>query len=153
MKFVEVVKEAFVLVGFSAAGRWDGKPVYPIPNLWAKAYEFIVDRNVDKIIGICLPPRSDHYFYTCGLEIDGVRYDKIEEGMNLHTFPKQKYVVFTHVGPANHIPNTYGELWTIFDKHEYQLKEGMPEIEIVKKDMFGKEEEDYYEMEIWLPIE
>lgn len=29
----------------------------------------------------------------------------------------------------------------------------MPEIEIVKTIMFGKEETDEYEMEIWIPIE
>ena len=41
---------------------------------------------------------------------------------------------------------------SIFDKHGYQLKEGMPEMEIVKSDRFRKEEEDYYEMEIRLLV-
>ncbi len=29
----------------------------------------------------------------------------------------------------------------------------MPEIEVVRTDLFGKEECDGYEMEIWIPVE
>lgn len=72
--------------------------------------------------------------------------------MTLHTFPQQKYVVFNHIGPSKEISNTYGELWKIFDGEGYTIKEGMPEIEIVKTNMFGKEETFEYEMEIWIPV-
>jgi AraC family transcriptional regulator len=153
MEFKEIIKNSFVLVGYSAAGKWSADIVYPIPELWAKSYKFISENNVDKIVGVCLPPRSNHYFYTCGIEIESVDYDKVEKGMTLHTFPKHKYVVFKHIGPTKGIPNTYGELWTVFDKEGYTIKEGMPEIEIVKTNMFGKEETDEYEMEIWVPVQ
>ncbi|WP_190238723.1 GyrI-like domain-containing protein, partial [Salipaludibacillus neizhouensis] len=63
------------------------------------------------------------------------------------------YVVFKHIGHVKEIPNTYGELWKIFDKEGYRIKEGMPEIEIVDTNMYGKEETDEYEMEIWIPVE
>jgi AraC family transcriptional regulator len=76
----------------------------------------------------------------------------VEEGMTLHTFPEQKYAVFTHVGPAKNIPATYGNVWEVFDREGFQIKQGMPEIEIVKSHLFGKEEMDDYEMEIWIPI-
>ena len=33
------------------------------------------------------------------------------------------------------------------------IKEGMPEIEIVKVDMVGREESEEYEMEIWVPVQ
>ncbi|MCU6792538.1 GyrI-like domain-containing protein [Paenibacillus sp. WQ 127069] len=99
------------------------------------------------------PPRSNHYFYTCGIEIEAVDYDTVEKGMTFLTFPKQKYVVFKHIGPSNEIPNTYGELWKVFDKEGYKIKVGMPEIEIVKTSMFRKEETAEYEMEIWLPVQ
>lgn len=153
MKFKEIIMSSFVLIGFSAAGKWSGNIVYPIPELWKKSYKFISVHNVDEIVGVCLPPRSDHYFYTCGFEIESVDFNKVEQGMTLHTFPTQKYVVFKHIGHAKEIPNTYRELWKVFDKKGYKIKKGMPEIEIVKTIMFGKEETDEYEMEIWIPIE
>ncbi|MFD2043821.1 GyrI-like domain-containing protein [Ornithinibacillus salinisoli] len=153
MFFREIIRNSFVLVGYSAAGKWSGDIVYPIPELWAKSQKFISKGNIDEIVGVCLPPRSDHYFYTCGIEMQSVDFHKIEKGLTLHTFPKQKYVVFKHVGPSKEIPNTYGELWMVFDKEGYTIKEGMPEIEIVKADMFGKEETNEYEMEIWIPVE
>ncbi|MFD2447000.1 GyrI-like domain-containing protein [Bacillus sp. CGMCC 1.16607] len=152
MEFQEVVKDAFVLVGYSAKGKWSGNIVYPIPELWEKANEFMSHKDINRIVGVCLPPRSNQYYYTCGIELESVEFDKVEEGMTLHTFPEQKYVVFKHVGPSKGISNTYGELWKVFDKEGYTIKEGMPEIEIVKTTMFGKEETDEYEMEIWIPI-
>ncbi|QKS46445.1 effector binding domain-containing protein [Paenibacillus cellulosilyticus] len=111
MNFKERIKDSFVLVGYGAAGKWSGDVVDPIPALWAKSYRFLSENKVDEIVGICLPPRSDHYFYTCGIEIDSVKFEKVGEGMTLHTFPRQKYVVFKHKGAAKSIPNTYGELW------------------------------------------
>lgn len=153
MEFKEITKSSFVLVGFSAAGKWSGNIVNPIPELWDKSYKFICENNADKIVGVCLPPRSEHYFYTCGMEIESVDFYKIEKGMTIHTFPTQKYVVFKHIGHDKKIPNTYSRIWKIFDKEGYIIKEGMPEIEIVKTDMFGKEETDEYEMEIWIPVE
>ncbi|OCA88218.1 transcriptional regulator [Bacillus sp. FJAT-27225] len=152
MLFKEAIKGSFVIVGYSAAGKWNDGIVYPIPQLWALGSKF-TENNVDQIVGVCLPPRSDHYFYTCGIEIESVDYFKIGKGMTLHTFPEQKYVVFTHIGPSNNIPNTYGELWRIFDEEGYTIKEGMPEIEIVKTAMVGKEESHEYEMEIWIPVQ
>ncbi|MET0786484.1 MAG: GyrI-like domain-containing protein [Paenisporosarcina sp.] len=152
MEFKEIVKEAFVLIGYSSAGKWSGNIIYPIPDLWQKSKKFIIENNVDKIVGVCLPPRSDHYFYTCGIEIESVDYEKVEKGMTLHTFPQQKYVVFKHIGPSKGISSTYGKLWQLFDNEGYTIKEGMPEIEIVKTNMFGKEETNEYEMEIWVPV-
>ena len=152
MKFREVIKDSFVIVGYSSAGKWNGDIVYPIPQLWEEATKFI-DNNINEIVGVCLPPRSDHYFYTCGIEIESVDYFKIENGMTLHTFPEQKYVVFKHIGPSNKIPNTYWKLWRVFDEEGYMIKEGMPEIEVVKVDMVGKEESEEYEMEIWVPVQ
>ncbi len=32
MKFKEIITSSFVLVGYSAAGEWSGKIVYPIPD-------------------------------------------------------------------------------------------------------------------------
>jgi AraC family transcriptional regulator len=153
MEFKEIIKSSFVLVGYSAAGKWSGDMVYPIPALWAKSEKYLVENNADQIVGVCLPPRSDHYFYTCGMEIESVDYDQVENGMTLHTFPEQKYVVFHHIGPSAEIPNTYGELWRVFDQEGYRIKEGMPEIEVVKAAMFGKEVTEEYQMEIWIPIE
>jgi AraC family transcriptional regulator len=153
MEYREIIKQAFVLVGFSAAGKWDGEIVYPIPKLWEKAYQFFNENETNRIVGVCLPPRSDHYFYTCGMEMETVDFHKIKEGMTVHTFPTQKYVVFKHIGPAKEIPNTYGEIWQIFDQKGYSIKPGMPEIERVELTMFGKEEKDEYEMEILIPVE
>ncbi|RLQ94625.1 GyrI-like domain-containing protein [Falsibacillus albus] len=152
MELKEVIKKAFVLVGYSAAGKWGCDAVYPIPSLWGKSIKFISDHQVEKIVGVCLPPRSDHYFYTCGMEMVSVDFGKIEKGMTVHTFPAQKYVVFKHLGPAKSIPHTYRKLWDVFDKQGYAIKEGVPEIEIVKTNLFGKEETDEYEMEIWVPV-
>lgn len=153
MEYQEMIKKAFVLVGYSAAGKWDGELVYPIPSLWERAQSLIGEEGVDKIVGVCLPPRSDHYFYTCGIETDSVDFHNVRKGMTLHTFPEQKYVVFTHSGQADLIPVTYGELWKEFDRKGYRIKAGMPEIEIVRTNLFGKEKCDDYEMEIWVPIE
>lgn len=122
MEFKEIIKSSFVLIGFSAAGKWGGNIVYPIPELWKKSYKFISMHNVDEIVGICLPLRSDHYFYTCGFEIESVDFNKVEQGMTLHTFPTQKYRVFNHIGYAKRIPNTYRELWKVFDKGGYKIK-------------------------------
>ncbi|MGG4478739.1 GyrI-like domain-containing protein [Paenibacillus illinoisensis] len=152
MIFKEIIKDSFVIVGYSAAGKWGSDVVYPIPELWVKSNVFISRYNVDKVLGVCLPPRSNDYFYTCGIEIESVAYEKVEKGMTLHTFPQQKYVVFNHIGPSTEIPNTYGELWKVFDREGYTIKEGMPEIEIVQTNMFGKEETFEYEMEIWIPV-
>jgi AraC family transcriptional regulator len=152
MKFKEIIKGSFVIVGYSAAGKWDGDIVYPIPQLWNMAKNFI-DDNINELVGVCLPPRSDHYFYTCGIEIESVDYFKIGKGVTLHTFPEQKYVVFKHIGPSKKIPNTYWELWKVFDEEGYTIKEGLPEIEIVKTNMIGKEESEEYEMEIWIPVQ
>ncbi|WP_245547001.1 effector binding domain-containing protein [Evansella cellulosilytica] len=41
--------------------------------------------------------------------MESVDFNKVEQGMTLHTFPKQKYVVFKHIGQAKEIPNTYRE--------------------------------------------
>ncbi|WP_368505132.1 GyrI-like domain-containing protein [Alkalihalophilus sp. As8PL] len=152
MEFKEMIKSAFVLVGFSAAGKWSGDIVHPIPELWAKSYKFIRENKANKIVGVCLPPRSDHYFYTCGMESESVDFHKVEQGMTLHTFPTQKYLVFKHTGHVKGISTTYGRLWEMFDKAGYQIKEGMPEIEIVDANMYGKEETDEYEMEILIPV-
>lgn len=138
MEFKEVIKEDFVLVGFSGAGKWTKDVVYPIPRLWEKAYQSFLNKKPKQIVGVCLPPRSDHYFYTCGIEIDAALYSEIGEGMTVHTFPSQKYVVFKHTGPATTIPNTYRELWDTFDKSGYIIKPGMPEIEIVNINILGK---------------
>lgn len=153
MEFQEVVKKAFVLVGYSSVGKWDGELVYPIPSLWKRAQTFIGQVGVEKIVGVCLSPRSNQYFYTCGIEIDRVDFYKVKEDMTLHTFPENKYVVFKHRGQAKNIPATYGEIWRVFDRNGYSIKAGMPEIEIVRTDLFGKEECDDYEMEIWIPVE
>jgi AraC family transcriptional regulator len=152
MEFKEMIKSSFVLVGFSAAGKWSGDIVHPIPELWAKSYKFISENKANKIVGVCLPPRSDHYFYTCGIEIESVDFHKVEQGMTLHTFLAQKYLVFKHTGHVKEIQNTYGRLWKIFDEGGYKIKEGMPEIEIVDANMYGKEETDVYEMEILIPV-
>lgn len=85
--------------------------------------------------------------------MDSVDFHKIEKGMTLHTFPKQKYVVFKHSGPSNKIANTYGNIWRVFDEEGHIIKEGLPEIEIINTNMFGKEETNEYEMEIWIPVE
>ncbi|MBN3555684.1 GyrI-like domain-containing protein [Fictibacillus nanhaiensis] len=153
MEYQEVVKKSFVLIGYGAAGKWEGDWVYPIPSLWDRAASFIGEEGVDKIVGVCLPPRSDHYFYICGIELDSVDFNKIEEDMVLHTFPEQKYVVFTHRGNTDQIPATYGKIWREFDRKGYRIKAGMPEIESVRTDLFGKEESNEYEMEIWIPVE
>ncbi|MHA7098726.1 GyrI-like domain-containing protein [Priestia aryabhattai] len=153
MEFKEIIKEDFVLVGFSDAGKWIKDIVYPIPKLWKKAYFSFFNKNPTQIVGVCLPPRSDHYFYTCGIEIDAVLHSEIGEGMTVHTFPSQKYVVFKHTEPAIKISNTYRELWDTFDKSGYTIKSGMPEIEIVNINMFGQEGSNEYEMEIWIPVE
>ncbi|NHM30815.1 GyrI-like domain-containing protein [Neobacillus terrae] len=153
MEFKELIKSSFVLVGYSAPGKWGSNIVYPIPELWEKSYKFISENNADKIVGVCLPPRSDHYFYTCGMEIDFVDFHKVEKGMTIHTFPAQKYVVYKHIGHVKNIPNSYGKLWKVFDQEGYRIREGMPEIEIVESNMFGKEETDEYVMEIWIPVE
>ncbi|SEH46971.1 AraC family transcriptional regulator [Halobacillus karajensis] len=153
MEFQELIKNSFVLVGYSASGKWDDDIVYPIPKLWTKAQTFISKSDKEKIVGVCLPPRSNHYFYTCGMEMDFVDYHKVEKGMTLHTFPKQKYVVFKHIGPSQKIPYTYEEIWRMFDQEGYRIKKGLPEIEIVYTDKFGKEDTNEYEMEIWIPVE
>lgn len=49
MEFKEIIKNSFVLVGYSAAGKWSGDVVYPIPELWVKSNEFISKYNIDKI--------------------------------------------------------------------------------------------------------
>lgn len=148
-----MTKEPFVLVGYSAPGKWDREMVYPIPELWEKASNLIHEKNVKKITGVCLPPRSDHYFYTCGIETDSVKYEEIEEGMTVHTFTEQKYLVFVHEGSTENVSNTYGKIWDIFDKENYRLKKGAPEIEVVESHMFGKELFEEYRMEIWIPVE
>ncbi|WP_018930530.1 GyrI-like domain-containing protein [Gracilibacillus lacisalsi] len=153
MEFKEAIKSSFVLIGFSGAGKWNGDIVYPIPELLEKSYRFFSKYKISKIVGVCLPPRSDHYFYTCGMEIESVDFHKVEQGMTLHTFPSQKYVVFNHIGHAKEIPNSYRKLWNIFEEQGYHIKKGMPEIEMVATNMFGKEETNEYEMEIWIPIE
>jgi AraC family transcriptional regulator len=153
MELREVTKSAFVLMGYSAAGRWGTEVDYPIPGLWERATKFIHENKADKIVGVCLPPRRDDYFYTCGIELDCVDYGKVEAGMTLHTFPEQTYAVFKHKGPAAEIPNTYGKLWETFDREGYSIKKGMPEIEVVEARMFGLEETAQYEMEIWVPVE
>ncbi|OIK06475.1 effector binding domain-containing protein [Bacillus sp. MUM 13] len=151
MQFREILKQSFVILGFSAPGKWSGEMVHPIPDLLDQSYkEFGKDK--ENIIGVCLPPRSDHYFYTCGIEIEEVDFHKVKKGMTLHTFPEQRYFVFTHIGNANEIPNTYGQIWEIFDRKGYSIKKGMPEIEVVKSQMFGKEYTNEYEMEIWIPV-
>jgi len=151
MQFKEILKESFVILGFSAPGKWVGKTVHPIPDLLTQSYEVFGNDN-ENIVGVCLPPRSDHYFYTCGIEIEDVDFHKVKKGMTLHTFPDQRYLVFTHIGNANGIPNTYGQIWEFFDRKGYSIKKGMPEIEIVKAQMFGKEFTNEYEMEIWIPV-
>ncbi|MHC0035291.1 GyrI-like domain-containing protein [Pseudoneobacillus sp. C159] len=153
MEFKVQIKNEFVLIGYSAAGKWSADIVHPIPTLWDKSFKFFSVNNVDKIVGVCLPPRSDHYFYTCGIEKDSVAFDDIEKDMTVHIFPNQKYVVFKHIGPTYEIPHTYCKLWKKFDEEGFRIKEGMPEIEIVKTDMFGKEDKNQYEMEIWIPVE
>jgi AraC family transcriptional regulator len=153
MEFQEVIRDSFVMVGYSSIGKWDGELVYPIPSLWKRAQSFIGQEGVDRIVGVCLSPRSNQYFYTCGIEIDEVNFHKVKKDMTLHTFPEQNYVVFTHRGQAKNIPATYGEVWSVFDRNGYCMKEGMPEIEIVRTDLFGKEEYYDYEMEIWIPVE
>ncbi|MDU9694072.1 GyrI-like domain-containing protein [Priestia aryabhattai] len=153
MEFKEIIKEDFVLVGYSDAGKWTKDVVYPIPKLWEKAYLSFSNKIPKQIVGVCLPPRSNHYFYTCGIEIDAVLYNEIGEGMTIHTFPSQKYVAFKHTGPASTISNTYRELWDTFDKKGYTMKPGMPEVEIVDINMFGREESSGYEMEILIPVE
>lgn len=84
--------------------------------------------------------------------MNSVDFHKIEEGMTIHTFPEQKYVVFKHTGPSNTIPHTYEDVGKVFDKEGYSIKEGMTETEIVSTDMFGREETKKYEMEIWIPV-
>ena len=153
MEFRIVKKDSFVLVGYSAAGKWDKGVVHPIPDLWDKSTAFIRDEGAEEIIGVCLPPRSDQYFYTCGMEMESVNFHKITPGMTVHTFPAQTYMIFTHVGPDHKIPSTYANLWRVFDKEGYRIKKGMPELEVVKAEMFGKEETEGYVMDIWIPVE
>ena len=153
MEFKEVVKGAFVVAGHSAAGSWGEDFAYPIPGLWEKGKEFITTDQVDQIVGVCLPPRSDDYYYTCGMEMDSVAFGRMRKDLTVHLFPKQKYVVFKHKGPAGNISATYRELWKVFDEEGYLIEKGMPEIEVVAAHLFGKEESDEYEMEIWIPVE
>lgn len=152
MEHYIVTKNAFVLIGYGEAGKWGKEDVYPIPKLWEKAQYFIENYQVEKIVGVCLPPRGDHYFYTCGMELEEVDFKSIGEGMTVHTFPEQEYAVFKHIGAAKTIPNTYFKLWHTFSIEGYQIKKGMPEIEVVSADMYGLEEDDSYEMEIWIPL-
>lgn len=153
MEYQIVTKGPFVLVGYSAKGKWRGEVVHPIPELWERASAFIHEHQAEKIVGVCLPPRNDDYYYTCGLELNEVDYDRIKNGTTLHTFPEQTYAVFKHKGHAKEIPNTYGELWKVFDQDGLKIKKGMPEIESVESRFFGKEDTEDYEMEIWVPIE
>lgn len=51
------------------------------------------------------------------------------------------------------ISNTYRELCDTFDKSDYTIKPRMSEIETVNIDMFGQEESNEYEMEIWITVE
>lgn len=152
MEYIRSTKEAFVLVGYSSAGSWK-KGVYPIPELWDKASRLINKEGLSHITGVCLPPRSDDYFYTCGFEMNSVQFEKIDSEMTLHTFPKQEYLLFIHKGPASQIPLTYGRIWNTFDKEGYSIKSGSPEIEVVCSSMFGKEDDPSYEMKIYIPIE
>ncbi|MBW3112267.1 GyrI-like domain-containing protein [Bacillus sp. MCCB 382] len=152
MEFEEVVKEAFVVVGYSAPGSWGEDFAYPIPGLWEKAKEFVTTNQVDQIVGVCLPPRSDDYYYTCGFEMDSVTFRRMRKDLTVHIFPKQKYVVFKHIGPSNNIPVTYHKLWKVFDQEGYLIEKGMPEVEVVDGHLFGKEDSDEYEMDIWIPV-
>lgn len=152
MEFKEMVKEAFVVVGYSAPGSWGGDFAYPIPELWEKAKEFITTDQADQIVGVCLPPRSDEYYYTCGVEMDSVAFRRMRKDLTVHLFPKQKYVVFKHIGPARNIPVTYHKLWKVFDEEGYLIEKGMPEIEVVNAHLFGKEDSGEYEMDIWIPV-
>ncbi|RDI39102.1 GyrI-like domain-containing protein [Falsibacillus pallidus] len=153
MDFIEKKKDSFTIVGFSAPGTWNSNVVHPIPDLWKKAYKVFVDQNPGHITGVCLPPRSNDYFYTCGVELDQVDFKKIGEGMTVHIFPAHKYVVFKHRGSAHEIPETYGEIWGIFDQDGYSITKGIPEIEVVPLQLFGKEYTDEYEMDIWIPVD
>jgi len=152
MEFTIQKKPAFSLIGYSGAGKWKQPIVYPIPELWKKAEQFIKTHQPLYITGVCLPPRSDHYFYTCGIEQERVAYEEVNEGMTVHTFPFLRYAVFTHRGPAHLIPQTYDRIWNTFDEEGFNLLPGGPEIERVSVSLFGKEKADDYEMEIWLPI-
>ncbi|MBN8192924.1 GyrI-like domain-containing protein [Bacillus sp. NTK074B] len=152
MEFKEVVKEDFVLMGYSAPGSWGGDFAYPIPGLWEKAKEFITAYLADQIVGVCLPPRSDDYYYTCGMEMDSVAYRRMRKDLTVHLFPKQTYVVFKHKGPSRNISATYHKLWKVFDQEGYLIEKGMPEIEVVNVHWLGKEESDEYEMDIWIPV-
>jgi AraC family transcriptional regulator len=153
MEFHEVIRDAFVMIGYSSVGKWDGVLVYPISSLWRRAESFIGEEGVEEITSYFLSPRCNQYFYTCGIEIDSVNFHKVRKDVTLHTFPENMYVVFAHRGQVKNIPASYEKIWRIFDRNGYSIKAGLPEIEIVQTNLFGKEECEDYEMEIWIPVE
>jgi len=85
MRFQEVVKKAFVIVGYSSVGKIGWR----VGLSDTKAQSFIGKEGVEKIVGICLSPRSNQYFYTCGIEIDSVNFQKVKEDMPSYVSKKQ----------------------------------------------------------------
>ncbi|WP_239422168.1 GyrI-like domain-containing protein [Bacillus sp. CGMCC 1.16541] len=125
-----------------------------IGNLWEEMLNrqtevnHTVENNV--ITGICIPPRSDDYFYIAGMEVSDT--ERIPEGMSVHTFPTFTYVRYTHKGSVKQLFRTYEAIWSEwFPKTGYELVDG-PELEIVQATKAKHPDSDDYEMDIYIPI-
>ncbi|MBM7702930.1 GyrI-like domain-containing protein [Metabacillus iocasae] len=150
-----VVKRGFSVVGVAKKGSHQNeKDATLISDLWeeilSRQLEVADTLENDVITGICIPPRSDDYFYIAGMEV--CETERIPEGMSVHTFPTFTYVRYTHKGSVKHLFRTYEAIWSDwFPKTGYELVDG-PELEVVTVDKASHPFSDQYEMDIYLPI-
>ncbi|KGX92107.1 transcriptional regulator [Pontibacillus halophilus JSM 076056 = DSM 19796] len=149
-----VVKESFTVIGVSNKGsHQNSEDDDVIKHLWGemKTRYKEVDVEAETITGVCLPPRSDDYFYIAGVESDKIV--NLPIGMKSFTFPACQYLVFLHEGHINTLFDTYHQIWNVLlPESSYQLAEG-PELEVVHIQQDLNPYSDDYVMEIWIPVQ
>jgi AraC family transcriptional regulator len=150
-----IVKQGFSVVGFAKNGlRQQSEDKQLVSVLWEKIeqrkQEIQNAVDEDTITGICLPPKSTHYFYIAGVEVQHGRH--IPEGMSVHTFPTYTYIRYKHKGPASSLTHTYEKIWKDWlPASGYSPIEEGPELEMVRSRHSIHPNEDY-EVDIYIPI-
>ncbi|MDQ0242800.1 AraC family transcriptional regulator [Bacillus fengqiuensis] len=150
-----VVKQGFSVIGFAKNGsHQQPQDKGVISSLWkqVKQRKQEIQNTMDEhtITGICLPPRSAHYFYIAGVEVESGQH--IPNGMSVHTFPTYTYIRYRHKGPVSRLFDTYGKIWEEwFPASGHSLIKG-PELEIVNVKHSADPNSEEYEMDIYIPI-
>jgi AraC family transcriptional regulator len=119
-----------------------------IPALWGafnKQFANIANKSLPMLCyGICddMPDESGCFHYTAAAKVND--FSDVPEGMDTHTIPSGKYVIYTFSGPLTGLETFYCDIFGKWIPEASHVLDGRPQLELYDERYMQNGEFDIY---------